>query len=93
MRDALDELAPGSVDFAHLSNILDWLVPEEAAAVLQSAHRVLKPGGLVLIRQLNSSLDIPHLPSGFLWDVEAGRAMESRDRSFFYPEIHLGMKR
>ncbi len=93
MLDALDELAPGSVDFVHLSNILDWLAPDEAVAVLQSAHRVLKPGGLVLIRQLNSSLDIPHLPSGFLWDLEAGRAMESRDRSFFYPEIHLGMKR
>ena len=93
MRDALDQLAPGSVDFVHLSNILDWLAPGEAAAVLQSAHRVLKPDGMVLIRQLNSSLDIPNLPSGFLWDVEAGRSMESRDRSFFYPEIHLGMRR
>lgn len=93
MRDALQQLATGSVDFVHLSNILDWLAPDEATALLRSVHRVLMPGGMTLIRQLNSSLDIPHLSSGFRWDIETGRTMESRDRSFFYPEIHLGIKR
>lgn len=93
MRDALEQITAGSVDFVHLSNILDWLAPDEAVAVLQSAHRVLKSGGKVLLRQLNSGLDIPALPSDFLWDTASGRDMAARDRSFFYPEIHLGAKR
>ena len=93
MKEALDCISEGSVDFVHLSNILDWLAPVEATDVLVSAHRVLKPGGRVLIRQLNSSLDIPALPCGFQWDAASGAAMEARDRSFFYPAIHLGQKR
>ena len=92
MHDALEALPAESVDFVQLSNILDWLSPAEATELLRSAHRVLKPGGLALIRQLNSSLDIPNLASGFHWEVEAGRGMVLCDRSFFYPEIHLGRK-
>lgn len=90
MRDALDELPARTVDFLHLSNILDWLSPADARAVLTSVVRVLKPGGRVLLRQLNSSLEIVALDSAIQWDRELGRAMEVRDRSFFYPEIHIG---
>ncbi len=93
MQDALDGLPPESVDFIHLSNILDWLSPDEATAVLHSAHRVLKADGRTLLRQLNSSLDIPKLASDFRWAPTAARSMELRDRSFFYPELHLGQKR
>ena len=60
--DRHDGSAPprtGSYDFVHLSNILDWLSPEEARATLDVAHAALRPGGWVLIRQLNSTLDIP----------------------------------
>ena len=93
LRDALDALPPESVDFVHLSNILDWLSPDEATAALHSTHRVLKVGGRTLLRQLNSSLDIQKLASDFHWDTAAARSMELRDRSFFYPELHLGQKR
>ncbi len=93
MKEALDCISEGSVDFVQLSNVLDWLAPVEATEVLVSAHRALKPGGRVLIRQLNSSLDIPGLPSGFQWDAASGAAMEASDRSFFYPTIHLGQRR
>ena len=92
MREVLDGLTPGSCELVHLSNILDWLRPEDALATLQSALRVLKPGGTTILRQLNSTLDIAGLPSGFQWDVAQGRRLLRCDRSFFYRAIHVGHK-
>ena len=84
--------APDSFDFVHLSNILDWLAPQEAQATLNLAWQALRPGGWVLVRQLNSSLDIPGLGQGFSWHIKDGHALEKRDRSFFYRQLHLGRK-
>jgi len=92
MKDVLDDLPAGEADFVHLSNILDWLAPAEAAATLRSVHHALKPGGYVLLRQLNSTLDPAALECGIAWDAEWGRQMERRDRSFFYPGVHVGRK-
>lgn len=91
MKEVLESLETESVDLVHLSNILDWLSVEDATITLESARRVLKPGGKVILRQLNSTLDIPALDSGLVWDAEFGRALQVRDRSFFYPHIHVGM--
>src|SRR5262249_1961721 len=66
--------APGSYDFVHLSNILDWLSPDEARATLGLAFSALRPGGRVLVRQLNSTLDIPSLGPGFSWQAEEAQA-------------------
>jgi len=98
--------APESFDFVHLSNILDWLSPAEAGETLELAWRALRPGGIVLIRQLNSSLDIRGIGSGadrrgvagdapsmFAWLEVESAALHARDRSFFYRAIHLGRKR
>ncbi len=85
--------APGSCDFVHLSNILDWLSPEEARATLDLAHQALRPGGRTLIRQLNSTLDTPSFGKGFTWETDEARALYARDRSYFYRALHLGRKR
>lgn len=82
-----------SVDFVHLSNILDWLSPEEAQTTLDLAAAALKPGGWILIRQLNSTLDIPSLGPAFDWQREQARILHAADRSFFYRDLHLGRKR
>ncbi len=92
MVDFLESLPPESVDLVHLSNILDWLSPDEAWSTLEKACRALKPGGRVIIRQLNSTLDISEIHSGFHWDHKTGRSMELRDRSYFYPEILIGKR-
>jgi S-adenosylmethionine-diacylglycerol 3-amino-3-carboxypropyl transferase len=92
MADALRE-HPGAFDAVHLSNILDWLSPDEAAATLDGAARALRPGGQVVIRQLNSTLDIPASGPMFEWDAAAARGLHARDRSFFYRALHLGRKR
>ena len=92
MAEALRE-EPAAFDFVHLSNILDWLSPEEAQATLELAAAALRPGGWVLVRQLNSTLDVPGLGPGFAWDAAAAGALHARDRSFFYRALHLGRKR
>jgi S-adenosylmethionine-diacylglycerol 3-amino-3-carboxypropyl transferase len=85
--------APGAYDFVHLSNILDWLSPAEAQATLDLTHAALRPGGWTLIRQLNSTLDIPGFGKGFSWQTDDAQALHARDRSFFYRALHLGRKR
>jgi S-adenosylmethionine-diacylglycerol 3-amino-3-carboxypropyl transferase len=91
MVDSLRE-APAAYDFVHLSNILDWLGAEEAAATLDLAWEALRPSGRVLIRQLNSTLDVPALGSRFTWQENEAAALHARDRSYFYRALHLGRK-
>jgi S-adenosylmethionine-diacylglycerol 3-amino-3-carboxypropyl transferase len=80
-------------DYVHLSNILDWLTPQEAARTLQLAWQALRPRGYVMIRQLNSSLNIPAAGEQFEWQVGDAQSLHAADRSFFYRELHLGQKR
>jgi S-adenosylmethionine-diacylglycerol 3-amino-3-carboxypropyl transferase len=80
-------------DFVHLSNILDWLAPEDARSTLELVWSALRPGGLTFIRQLNSNLDIPALGDRFEWEDVSADALHDRDRSFFYRGLHLGRKR
>ena len=82
-----------SFDYVHLSNILDWLAPQEAHRVLEHAFAALRPGGYMLVRQLNSTLDIPSLGERFEWLTEDASGMHAGDRSFFYRSLHLGRKR
>jgi S-adenosylmethionine-diacylglycerol 3-amino-3-carboxypropyl transferase len=91
MADALARVPDESFDLVHLSNILDWLSPDEAEVTLDRAWRALRAGGCVLIRQLNSTLDIQAAGSRFVWDRRAD-LLHQRDRSYFYRAIHLGKK-
>ncbi len=83
---------PRRFHVVHLSNILDWLSPEAAARTLELAWNALRPGGWVVIRQLNSSLAIPELGRRFTWSSAAANALHAQDRSFFYRTLHLGHK-
>lgn len=90
MADFLEGNA-GHWDFIHLSNIMDWLSPEQAAHTLSLAFRALRPGGFVFLRQLNSGLDIRALGGALVWREEA-EAWHAVDRSFFYRQLHLGQR-
>lgn len=92
MTEAL-RCSPGGYAFVHLSNILDWLSPADAQTTLELTHAALRPGGWTLIRQLNSTLDVPSFGRGFSWQTEEAQAMHARDRSYFYRTLHLGRKR
>jgi len=82
----------GDCDYVHLSNILDWLSPEAARHTLGLAWRALASGGWVLVRQLNSVLEIPALDPRFAWQRETAERFLRGDRSFFYRSLHLGRK-
>jgi S-adenosylmethionine-diacylglycerol 3-amino-3-carboxypropyl transferase len=93
MRDARSE--GRRQDRVHLSNILDWLDPRAATRTLQSAWDCTAPGGWVVIRQLNSTLDIRALGEavGWEWDAPWSEELLGVDRSFFYRMLHIGRKR
>ena len=84
--------APGKFHVVHLSNILDWLTPAEAKHTLDLAWEALRPGGWVIIRQLNSVLTIPELSKKFLWMTSEAAMQHAIDRSFFYRSLHFGRK-
>ena len=92
MGDVLETMPPGSADLVHLSNILDWLDPQSAEETLRRARRVLKPGGRVILRQLNSTLDIDELAVDFTWERTLSQSMTARDRSFIYPSVWVGRR-
>ena len=93
MDQLLKSLPDNSYDLIHLSNILDWITPTEALGVLQNAFRCLASESLVVIRQLNSLVEIPALRCGFDWMPELAAQLHESDRSFFYRSLHIGMKR
>jgi S-adenosylmethionine-diacylglycerol 3-amino-3-carboxypropyl transferase len=90
MNEALAGYA-GEFDVVHLSNILDWLSDEEAMETLELAYHALRPNGCVVIRQLNSTLDLGTF-SGFQWLVDEAQSWLKRDRSFFYRTLYFGVR-
>jgi S-adenosylmethionine-diacylglycerol 3-amino-3-carboxypropyl transferase len=96
MFDVLASVETDSMDMVHLSNILDWLTPEQARATLHESARVLRSGGVVTVRQLNSRLAIRELSTpgreSFRWMDELSAELLAQDRSFFYRDFVVGKK-
>jgi S-adenosylmethionine-diacylglycerol 3-amino-3-carboxypropyl transferase len=92
MADALLRLH-GPFDLVHLSNIVDWQTEKGARDLLALTAHALRPGGLTIVRQLNSSLDIPSLGPAFAWERELSNQLHAADRSYFYRALHIGAKR
>lgn len=78
---------PATYDYVHLSNILDWEAPDSINQILHQSERVLKKGGKLCIRQLNSTVEIKNTSSlSFTFYDNA------QDLSFFYSKIYIGAK-
>lgn len=92
MNNALEQSPSESYHVVHLSNIIDWLTPQEAEKTLDLAYKALKPGGIVIIRQLNSNIDIMNLGKNFNWDTKTSQEFLTSDRSFFYRNFLIGVK-
>lgn len=78
---------PATYDYVHLSNILDWEDSSSINQILHHSERVLKKGGKLCIRQLNSTVEIKNTSrlSFTFYD-------NAQDLSFFYPKIYIGAK-
>ena len=79
-------------DMIHLSNIVDWLSIKEAQELLTLAYAALKKGGALVLRQLNSNLDIPNLCQKFSWNLPLSKKLHTLDRSFLYRNLYIGEK-
>lgn len=89
MSEALEKILRKN-DLIHLSNILDWLSKKEAKELLTLAKSKLKKNGFIIIRQLNSSLNIRELGGDINWLRDESKQLTTHDRSFFYKQIHVG---
>ncbi len=83
----------GEHDFVDLSNILDWSTPEAVACLCAHLAEVLRPGAVVMWRQLNNWRDFEACFNGrFAFDAAFGQALQARDQSLFYSSIHVGVR-
>ncbi len=83
----------GEHDFVDLSNILDWSSPATVARLCAQLAHALRPGAVLMWRQLNNCQDIEACFNGqFSFDAAFGRALQAKDQSLFYSSIHVGVR-
>jgi len=77
-------------DLVSLSNLPDWMSEDELAELSAVLTERLRPGARILLRQLNSALDLEAaLGPAFSFDRERAAALLRDDRSLFYSRLHL----
>lgn len=76
-----------------LSNLFDWMNDDGIAAIARRLEAELRPGAVVVIRQLNNRTPVErHLPS-FSFDDARADELLARDQSLFYERLLVGVKR
>jgi len=80
-------------DLVHLSNIFDWS-DDALVGAWAERSRTLKPGAVILIRQLNNERNLREaFEPEFVFDGELGAELLAMDRSLFYNRIEVGVRR
>lgn len=74
--DALNNIMDNTFDGCILSNILDNLISEDALKVVQQIHRIVKPGGKVLVK-FNPYLDKKTLEENNLKNIDKNLYIDS----------------
>lgn len=89
--DAVADL--GDFDLVQLSNILDWMAPDEGQALCSRLATEMKPGARLLIRQLNSDADLgAWLGDAFAFDEPTASRLLAADRSLFYSRLCIATR-
>ncbi len=83
----LDGLDPGSLDAATVSNVPDWLDPDQAGRLADALVRALRPGGRVLVRSVLADGGLREDPR--LVCLPASDALAASDRTALYGRIDL----
>ena len=79
--DHLRTLATGTVNCFALSNICEWMSPEEIRALFREVERVAAPGARVVVRNFVGHTTVPTSRSWLIEDKELGAALTRTDRS------------
>jgi S-adenosylmethionine-diacylglycerol 3-amino-3-carboxypropyl transferase len=83
----------GRFGFVGLSNVMDWMGPAAVADLINRLAVELRPGAVVLWRQLNNGRDLEALFGGALrFDQGLARRLQAADQSLFYSSVHVGIK-
>ncbi len=83
-----------SYDLVQLSNIFDWSSLEEIKAACKLLEQELRPGAIVLIRQINNESPVAEfLGPSFKIHQALGDELQNNDRSLFYSKIIVAQKR
>lgn len=81
-------------DLVQLSNIFDWSSIDEIKACCRLLDKELKPGAMVLIRQINNESPVAeYLGPNFKIHQALGDELQRNDRSLFYSKIIVAEKR
>ncbi len=81
-------------DFVHLSNVLDWMDDGACRTLAKRLGHELRPGAAVLWRQLNDPRDLVGcFGEAFTFDAARDAALAARERSLFYDQVHLALRR
>lgn len=76
-----------------LSNVFDWSDDALVAAWAARLRSALRPGALVLMRQLNNQRGLRRFfESDFVFDEHLGAALLARDRSLFYERVEVARR-
>jgi S-adenosylmethionine-diacylglycerol 3-amino-3-carboxypropyl transferase len=87
----VDSFAP--YDFVQLSNVMDWMAPDDCAALATRLSAELAPGARILWRQLNNNRDLTgHFAPAFAFDTERDASLTADERSLFYNRVHCGVR-
>jgi len=90
------ERVPGleRYDLISLSNLFDWMDEGEVRRTIATLAEGLLPGASVIIRQLNSALDLaPLLSPSFELEAELAGELAAQDRSLFYARLWIARAR
>jgi S-adenosylmethionine-diacylglycerol 3-amino-3-carboxypropyl transferase len=81
-------------DVVSLSNLFDWMDRPSVEATIALLGAELAPGAVVIVRQLNSALDLaPLFAPRFDADEVFARELLARDRSLFYARLWIARAR
>ncbi|MDP6931830.1 MAG: DUF3419 family protein [Myxococcota bacterium] len=87
----LDDLS--RYDLVDLSNILDWMAPRDIETLVEHLCTGLRPGAVVMWRQLNNRRNLQTLFGGrVVFDRTLANDLYRRDRSLFYSSLHIGTR-
>lgn len=79
-------------DLVHVSNIFDWSADGQVAEWCDTLKR-LRPGAVVVVRQLNNERDLRRfLSPAFRFEDALGRRLQEADRSLFYNRVEIAVR-
>lgn len=81
----ISEQPDHSYDMVQTSNLTDWMSYKKLHCFFRHTHRVLKPGGYVVMRRLNGDYDLEKVASVYFY-LERPVV----DKSHFYSQVVVG---